>query len=133
MALGAHLTPTTTPFLCQWSVLRIFKAKATQIRRKPKQRWSHRESIRESLTPKATHLPTDLYLLLQYCPPFFNFFNPGHPYSILPSPLQSFTIIFNRILPTSIPSTHIQSSPPSLILFKPVHSYSILSSLLHSL
>ena len=33
MALGAHFTP----FLCQLSVLRVFKAKATQIRRKSKQ------------------------------------------------------------------------------------------------
>ena len=33
MALGAHFTP----FLCQCYVLWVFKAKATQIRRKSKQ------------------------------------------------------------------------------------------------
>ena len=33
VALGAHFTP----FLCQCSVLRVFKAEATQIRRKSKQ------------------------------------------------------------------------------------------------
>ena len=62
MALGVHLLP---PFLRQCSVLRVFKATATQNRGKSKQtsiEW--RDRTGDPPAQKAVHQPTELRLLL---------------------------------------------------------------------